>query len=154
MCFWKFIAVVGIIFFLERILPFFIPFSAAIFPAFFIVFLFFSKNIWHDLIMILIVAVLFDLFSGFTFGYFTMALALVGITMYFIKKRLMMLSESYLFGLIFVLIFIIEFLAIHLIKLSLSHILERLLINLAEGAIVYSFAFVILERNAQSQSKI
>lgn len=137
---WRYILICAIIFFFERILPFFIPFSTSIFPVFAIYLLIISQNYGQDLIRLIVASVFFDVFSGLPFGYFTLALIIVSWLIYLAKRQLKIGRNSFISSAFFLIIFSVSYLAMFASQIPILSIVSKL------PAIVgqYAIAFAIL----------
>lgn len=144
---WQFILVIAVIFFAERLLPFLFFRPMFIFPVFVILFLLASDDFGRDIIRVIIASLFFDLFSGFSLGYFTLAITVMGVSVYFIKKQFMVVSGwSYIWGILFFCLLIIEFLAMSSVLISRSYLLEKLPVILLEGVVLYLVMLVIFKK--------
>ena len=101
-----------VIFVLERVLPALFPSPIFIFPVFAILFLLTSKHDADELVYVIIAALFFDFFSGYRFGFMTLAILAVALAMYFFKTRFNSSSQSPFSLASYSLIFIFIFFAI------------------------------------------
>ncbi|MGD0976967.1 MAG: hypothetical protein ABR875_01575 [Minisyncoccia bacterium] len=150
---WRFIIIVGIIFILERTLPFFWSGSIFIFPVFAILYLVSSKKFSHDIPRIFFASLLFDVFSGFSFGIYTLAILATGLLIYIGKKRFVLGERSVIFGFIFTLLFVIIFFGMFSFELPLKYILSRLPAAIIESSIIYAILYIIMKRVRPANSK-
>lgn len=147
MRFWYFILVIGIIFSLERLLPFIFFRPVLVFPVFVILYLLTSVNFSRDLTRVVATSLLFDVFSGYPFGYFTLAIIILGLSIYFVKKQfIIMRGWSYVWGIFFFFLFIIEFLAFSMFRVPYSYFLKQLPIILIENLAIYLAMLLIFKK--------
>lgn len=127
----------AIIFILERILQPLFSFPIFIFPVFVILFVLTSKKDTDELPYIIIASFIFDFFSGFTFGWLTVAILVVFITIYLVKAFFNIDGKSPVLSLVISLIFIFEYFLLLSIKTS-----PRLLIF--QAPLIFSESVILL----------
>ena len=105
-----------VIFFLERVLPALVPWPIFIFPVFTILFMLTSKNDIREISYIAVVALIFDFFSGYRFGFMTLAILAVALAIFFFKTRFNSSSQSPFSLALYTLIFIFLYFVLLSIK--------------------------------------
>jgi hypothetical protein len=129
----------GLLFVIERALQIFFNFPSFIFPVFAVLFILHSREELQDLTGIVVMSLLFDLFSGFSFGIYTFAIFAVCITIYFLKTRLNINARTFSSSVTLAVIFIFEFFLILSVVSS-----PRVLIDWAGWIIAETIVLVIL----------
>ena len=136
-----------IIFVLERVLSAVVPWPVFIFPVFTILFgLSIAGDILAYLPHIAIAALFFDFFSGLPFGWFTIAILVVFLTIYLARNFLSVGGESLIFALVFSLIFIFEHFFLLSIKTSPRLVISQAPLILFESVILLIFMRVIFRK--------
>ena len=131
------------IFALERALPAMTSWPVFIFPVFVILFMLTrpphsymsvgaSKNNAADLSYITIASLFFDFFSSFRFGFFTLTILAVSVSIYLFKIRFSVGSTSFFSTLIYSLIFVFEFFVLLSTKSNLQLVVTQIPIIIVE----------------------
>ena len=124
------------IFVVERFLPAIINWPIFIFLIFVILFMLTSKDEARDLFYIAIASIFFDLFSGFRFGFFVIALLLVSLCVHLFKNRINVNTKSFFLTIVYSLIFVFIFTVILSIRNMAGIMLLTKPIFLAETIII------------------
>ncbi len=106
----KFIIWVITIFLIERVLQT-LGLPVTLFPIF-VIWLALRGEDLLPISWVIISSLFFDLFSGFPFGFATLAILLVWLTIYLVGKRLNLYSSSIISRVLFTTIFVIEYFGI------------------------------------------
>jgi hypothetical protein len=125
------------IFVLERALSVISPWPVFIFPVFVVLFgLSVAGDILAYLPHVAVAALFFDFFSGFPFGWFTLAILAVFISIYLAKTFFNINGKPPIFSLVVSLIFVFEYFLLLSIKTSLGALVSQAPLILTESAIL------------------
>lgn len=108
----------AVIFVLERALPALISWPLFLFPVFAVLFLLTSKSDAADLPYVAAASIFFDFFSGRQFGFFTLTLMTICLSIYLFKGRINTNAESFFSLFFYSLIFVFGFLLLLSFQLS------------------------------------
>jgi hypothetical protein len=132
-----FIIFSAVIFVLERIFQPLFSFPIFIFPLFVI---FFGLSAAGDMVKYLpcvaIAALFFDFFSGLPFGWMTIAILIVFLTMYLARIFLDITGRPLIFTTAFYLVFVFEYFFLLSIRISPRFVISQTLFILAESIIL------------------
>ena len=159
-----FIVTSAIIFVIERVLPTLVSWPIFIFPVFVILFMltrptFVSQNLGgqasksdvREISYVAIATLVFDFFSGYYFGFFTIAMLVVVLAIFFFKTRFNINPQSFFPLAIYTLIFTFVYFALLSIKSDPRLILTQAPVIVAETLIlflVFNLAFHKLIKTA------
>ncbi len=130
----KFITIALTIFILERFFMYFIFLPVSLFPIFSILILASSANLSKDFIQTSVAIIFFDIFSGITFGLFTISFFIVSLFIHLSRGFIMVSDKSVIFNLFFTSFLVLIFYSIFLTKISVTvffHLLPLLFIEFA-----------------------
>ena len=133
-----------VIFLLERALPTLTSWPIFIFPIFVILFLLVSKNDADELVYVAIAVLIFDFFSGYTFGFLALAILAVALAIFFFKTRFNVNSQSFFSLAIYTFIFAFVYLALLSIRSNPRLIITQIPTIVTETTIlflIFNFAF-------------
>jgi hypothetical protein len=128
-----------LLFAVERIFQIIFNFPVFIFPVFAVLFILHSREEVRDLAGVIVMSLLFDLFSGFGFGIYTFAIFAVCVTIYFLKTRMNISAKTFISSAVLSVIFIFEFFLILSLMSS-----PRVLLSWAGWMIGETIVLVIL----------
>jgi len=97
------------LFVIERVFQAVFNFPIFVFPVFVILLILHSQKEERDIVGIILVSLIFDFFSGFNFGIYTLAIFLVCVTIYFLKTRMNINARTFISSAVLAIIFVIEF---------------------------------------------
>lgn len=132
-----FIIISAVVFVLERILPLVTNWPVFIFPVFVIIFLLTSRHDADELVYVIPVALIFDFFSGYGFGFTTIAIMAIALLIYFFKTRFSVEPGSFLALAIYSLIFTFVYFAILSIRSGPHLIINQVSVIIAETLISF-----------------
>mgnify|MGYP001574645566 CR=1 FL=1 len=127
----------AVIFVLERVLSIVVPWPIFIFPVFVVLFgLLSTGDILAYLPYVAVAAIFFDFFSGLPFGWFTIAMLAVFLTIYLARNFLNISGGSLIFTAILCLIFIFEYFFLLSIRVSPRFVISQAAVIAAEAIIL------------------
>lgn len=133
-----FVITSAVIFLLERVLPVLTSWPLFIFPVFAILFLLSSKNDAEELVFVVAISLFFDFFSGYTFGFSTLAILAVVLAVFFFKTRFNVNSQSFFSLAIYTLVFTFAYFAALSIKSAPSLIISQTPTVIIETLILFA----------------
>lgn len=148
-----FVIITVSIFVIERLLPMSGLRIPALFPLFAITFLWRSRDIMRDFNWLIAPTLIFDLFSGFEFGIFTLAILLTAGTIYLIKKNFGTNQSSILLSTPFFIFFLFEYLIIYWFKFSWAYFSTNIFYILIYSLGFYFMLSLILRRISNGQTR-
>lgn len=131
MTWYQFLIAVSSIFLAERLLPF------SIYPFFTIFVLLRSSVFKQDFTRIMLVSPVFDLFSGFNFGFFSLVILFLALSIKLVGKLLTFTSQSGFITYLTWLIFTVETILLFMIKISPPFLLNRWPVILSQALAVF-----------------
>lgn len=141
-----FLVIVLVIFLAERLLPATGLVSISLFPLFAIILLLRSQNYVTDFWRVVISGLIFDGFSGFGFGFLTLIIFLLGLTIYLARNELAISQRSWFSSLTFFILFVIEYQALFLLKSPRHYLIASLPAALAYSLIFYWLLTWVLKK--------
>ena len=135
----------AVIFLLERALPALTSWPVFIFPVFVILFMLVSRNNAADLPYITIAAIIFDFFSGYPFGFFTIAILGLVAAIFIFKSRFNVEPTSFISLAIYLLLFVFAYFALVSIKSNSAILLSQAPVIIIETLIIFAL-FVLAAR--------
>lgn len=127
----------AIVFILERVLQPLFSFPIFLFPVFIILFgLLSAGDILAYLPHVAIAALFFDFFSGLPFGWFTIAMLAVFLTIYLARSFLNISGGSFIFTTVLYLVFIAEYFFLLSIRVSPRFVISQITIISVEAVIL------------------
>ncbi|MEK7153989.1 MAG: hypothetical protein AAB792_00330, partial [Patescibacteria group bacterium] len=127
----------AVIFVLERVLSIVVPWPIFIFPVFVVLFgLLSTGDILAYLPYVAVAAIFFDFFSGLPFGWFTIAMLAVFLTIYLAHHFLNIGSGSFVFTALLYLVFITEYFLLLSIRSSPRFVISQAAVIAAEAIIL------------------
>lgn len=141
-----------IIFILERVLQPLFSFPIFIFPVFIVLFgLLSAGDILTYLPHVTIAALCFDFFSGLPFGWMTIAMLAIFLTIYLARNFLNITSGSLIFTVILYLVFITEYFFLLSIRVSPRFVISQAPLILAEAIILLIPVKLLLQKFLSSK---
>ena len=133
----------AVIFLLERGLPALTNWPFFIFPVFVILFMLVSCNNAADLPHVTVATLLFDFFSGYPFGFFTIAILGLAVAIFIFKSRFNVEPTSFIPLAIYSLLFVFAYFVIVSIKSKSAILLSQVPIIITETLIVFSLVILM-----------
>ncbi len=134
----------AIIFVLERVLQPLFSFPIFIFPVFIVLFgLLNAGDILAYLPHVAIAALFFDFFSGLPFGWFTIAILAVFLTIYLARSFLNIGRGSFIFTAVLYLVFIAEYFFLLSIRISPRFVISQAPLIFIEAVTLFIFMRVM-----------
>lgn len=127
----------AIIFLLERILPTLTSWPVFIFPVFIILFILTSKSDTDELVYVPAASLFFDFFSGYRFGFFTLAVLTVVLAIFLFKTRFNVSRQSLFSLVIYTFIFTFAYFAIISIMSSPRFLIDQAYTIMVEVIVVF-----------------
>ncbi len=143
---YHFVIIVGLIFLFDRLSPIMAIHFIYLFPIFTVMILLGSPKYIQDFQRLAIAGFIFDPFSGFTFGFFSLIIFTMGLTIYLARKQLSVDQNSLFPSIIFFLIFMTEFHFLLAIKLPLNYLVTVLPETLGYSIIFYLLFFFTFQK--------
>jgi len=140
----------AVIFVVERVLPALTSWPVFIFPVFVILFMLTSKNDARDLTLVASSSIVFDLFSGSSFGSFTLIMLAVCLMIYLFKNWIKVEPDSFFTLAIYTAVFTFSYFAILSVKIGSWLIPQTASVIVVETLIFFAF-FVLVSKLANAE---
>jgi hypothetical protein len=147
MKYWRLFFAILAIFIFERLLPFVSPFPVFIYPIFLVFYLLNSSKFSRDFMILFFVSIFFDLFSGYSFGYFTIAMVTMSGIIFYGKKQFMTNNHPVFSGISFIAIFILLYFGCILYLIPSMNLIDQLPILLISSFLVYFIMYFCIMLN-------